>query len=332
MVEQPLLSIVITSYTNQRLRDILELLDSIKAQTYPNIETILVVERSNELFANVMAYVSEKTILNAEVIFNPGEPGASAARNLGIKHSKGDIVAFVDDDVLLLPEWGQEMVNAYLEDDSIIGVAGSVEPLWDDGSISWFPDELYWIIGCTAWSGWSNGQQVRNGAGANMSFTKEGILEAGGFDTSIGPKRGGQNGRKQGLAEDAELSLRIANKTGKPIVYSPKARVQHKIYKRYQTSMRYIAERSYQVGCSRVMLKKLYGQEDKGLLSPEHNLMKRIVTRLFPDILESFLRSPVVAWRKLSVTIVALSFVALGYYISPVFNPSHLRAPSWKHY
>jgi glycosyltransferase involved in cell wall biosynthesis len=319
---------VISSYTNQRLRDVIELLDSIKAQTYPNIETILVIERSNELFANVMAYASKKTIHNVEVIFNHGERGASAARNLGIKQAKGDIVAFVDDDVLLFPEWAQEMVNAYLKDDSIIGVAGSIEPLWDDSSINWFPAELYWIIGCTAWSGWGNGQHVRNGAGANMSFMREGLKQAGGFNTSFGPKRDKQNGRKQGLAEDAELSLRITKKTGKPVVYHQKARAQHKIYNRSQMSLRYIAERSYQVGCSRVMLKELYGQEDKSLLGPEHNLLKRILTRLFPDILENFLSCPAIAWRKFSVTIVALLFVALGYYLYPVFNPSHLSAPS----
>jgi glycosyltransferase involved in cell wall biosynthesis len=257
-------------------------------------------------------------MFNVEVLFNHSDPGASAARNLGIKKAKGDIIAFVDDDVVLLPEWGQEMANAYLEDDSVIGVAGSVEPLWEDGSISWFPQELYWIMSCTAWSGWSNGQQVRNGAGANMSFRKEGVEEAGGFDTSLGPKRGKQS-REKGLAEDAELSLRITRKSGKRIIYNSRARVQHRVSTE-RVSLRYIAERSYQVGRSRRMLKKLYPQEDKSLLGPEHNLLKRILTRLFPGILGSFFFSPVIAWRKLWVTTVALTFVAFGYCL-PVSSP-----------
>ena len=44
MAETPLISIVITSYTMDRLDDILELLGSIRAQTYPNIEAIFVAK------------------------------------------------------------------------------------------------------------------------------------------------------------------------------------------------------------------------------------------------------------------------------------------------
>ena len=49
MAKQLLISII-TSYDMDRLRDIFELVDSIKAQTYPNTETIFVTERSKELF------------------------------------------------------------------------------------------------------------------------------------------------------------------------------------------------------------------------------------------------------------------------------------------
>jgi len=142
VTEQPLLSVVITSYTLDRLKDITALLDSVKAQTYNCLETILVIERSAELLERVRQYGEERAVPNMKVIFNYGEPGASASRNLGIKEAKGDIIAFVDDDVLLSPEWAEEMGKAYLEDDSIIGVAGSAEPLWEDESMSWFPEEL----------------------------------------------------------------------------------------------------------------------------------------------------------------------------------------------
>ncbi len=49
MDNNPLLSIVITSYTIRRLDDIHKLLDSIAAQSYAAIETIFVVEHSREL-------------------------------------------------------------------------------------------------------------------------------------------------------------------------------------------------------------------------------------------------------------------------------------------
>lgn len=156
-----LLSIVVTSYTLERLQDIFELLDSIRAQTYPNIETIFVAERSRELYERVKTYAEEKAVPNMMAVFNNGEPGQSPARNLGIKHANGDIIAFVDDDVVLFPDWAEEMVKTY-EDDSIIGVTGPAFPLWEDESLQWLPEEFYWILGCSNFSGVSERREINN--------------------------------------------------------------------------------------------------------------------------------------------------------------------------
>ena len=172
MDNQPLLSIVVTSYTMGRFKDICGLLDSIKVQTYPNIEIILVAERSQELVEKIGMYVTEKSILNLKVLFNEREQGLSPARNLGIKYASGDIVSFVDDDVVLFPNWAEEMVKTY-KDDSIIGVTGSALPLWEDKPLLWFPKEFYWIISCTAWCDWNEITSVRSVWGENMSFREE---------------------------------------------------------------------------------------------------------------------------------------------------------------
>ncbi len=307
MAEQPLLSIIITSYTMDRLEDILGLLDSVKAQTYSNFETIFVAERSVELLNRVRAYASEKDALNLKVIFNDGEMGLSAARNLALKEAKGDIIAFVDDDVVLFPDWAEEMVKAY-EDDSIIGVTGPAFPLWEDESMSWFPEEFYWIISCTAWCDWNEMREVRNAWGMNMSFLREAFDKCGPFLNEFGFHKGP-------MAEDNEFSLRVRSQTEKSIVYSPRVRLWHRVHK-YRLSRKFIKERAYWIGHSRRMMKKLYPESDKGsdLLSQEHQLLKRIFTRLFPSILSGLFKNPVIAWRKLRVTATALTFVTLGYY------------------
>ena len=84
MTDSPLLSIIITAYTTERLADIYELLKSIKSQTYANTETIFVVERSKQLLERISSYATENNIPNLKVLFNDGEPGLSAARNVGI--------------------------------------------------------------------------------------------------------------------------------------------------------------------------------------------------------------------------------------------------------
>ena len=309
MADEPLISIVITSYTLDRLDDIFELLDSIKAQTYANIETIFVSERSRELYDQIEVYTQQKGIPNPKIIFNDGEPGLSAARNLGIKEAKGNIIAFVDDDVLLFPNWVEEMVKTQ-KDDSTIGVTGPAYPLWDDESAaSWFPEEFCWIMSCTAWSDWSQIREVRNVWGQGMAFKREAFEKCGLFLNEFGFHKGP-------MAEDNEFSLRARNQTGKRIMYSPTVKLWHRVHK-YRLSWKFIKERAYWIGYSRHMLKKLYPQAEGNktdLLSQEHQLLKRIFTRLFPNILKTFFTHPLTAWRKSQVSITVLFFVALGYY------------------
>ena len=308
MTDSPILSIIITAYTTERLNDIYELLKSIKNQTYINTETLFVVERSTELLEKINSYAVEYNIPNLKVLFNDGEPGLSAARNVGIKEANGDIIAFVDDDVILYPDWAEKMVKAYY-DDSIIGATGPAFPLWEEDSMAWFPQEFYWIISCTAWDTEDHVKEVRNAWGMNMSFKREAFEKAGVFSNEFGFHKGP-------MAEDNEFSMRIKERTGKKIFYFPNIKLWHRVHK-YRLSQKFIKERSYWIGYSRRMMKqrKIKNKKDgTNVLSQEHRLLNRILTRLFPDIINKLFTNPIIAWRVTRVTVTALTFVALGYY------------------
>jgi GT2 family glycosyltransferase len=265
-----------------------------------------------ELLDKVRAYASEKTALNLKVVFNDGEVGLSAARNLGIKEAKGDIIAFVDDDALLFPDWAEEMVKAY-KDDSIIGVTGSAFPLWEDESMSWLPEEFYWIISCTAWCDLNEVREVRNAWGMNMSFRREAFDQCGLFLNECGFHKGP-------MAEDNEFSLRVKAATGRSIIYSPKVKLWHMVHQ-YRLSRQFISQRAYWIGRSRHMLKKLCPNvEPANVLGQEHQLLKRILSKLLPSILKGFFTNPLTAWHRLSATVTILFFVTIGYY-------SHLLKP-----
>ena len=90
--------------------------------------------------------------------------------------ANGDIITFTDDDALPFPEWLEEIVKTFTGGDSIIGVTGLALPLWQEESMNWFPEEFYWMIGCTAFSKLTEVEEVRNAWGANMSFTKEAFI------------------------------------------------------------------------------------------------------------------------------------------------------------
>lgn len=361
--ENPLLSVVITSYTMQRFKDICDLFDSIKAQTYQSIEVVFVAEHSRGLYERVKEFISREPavagtkpplaeprsevlnprsakevasqqlsissltsqpqnsrlstqdsepytigcgLLTYKLLFNEGEPGLSAARNLGIKHAQGDIIAFVDDDVVLFPNWAEEVVKSF-DDDSIIGSTGPALPLWEDEkSMSWFPKEFYWIISCTAWFDCNEKREMRNAWGMNMAFKREAFELCGLFRNEFGFHKGL-------FAEDNEFSLRVKAKTGQKIVFCPEMKLWHRVHK-YRISYSFIKERAYWIGRSRRNLNRLNGRgDDKDLLDMEHQLLRRIFTRFFPEILKDLFKNPLIAWQKLSTASIALLFVTVGF-------------------
>jgi cellulose synthase/poly-beta-1,6-N-acetylglucosamine synthase-like glycosyltransferase len=320
---RPLLSVIITSYTADRLNDVCALLDSMKVQSHPNLETIFVAEGSRQLHDQARRYGEKTSIRNFVVLLNDGEPGASAARNLGVQHAEGDIIAFLDDDVVAAPDWAEELVRTYLEDDSVVGVAGSAEPLWEDSRMDWFPVELYWIFGCTGWMGWEATTETGHAPTMNASYRREALEMAGLFSTVLGLQRGKWSEaltkwREVG-GEDGELSMRVRRVTGKRIVFNPKVRVSHKVPKS-KLALGAIAQRSWAVGRERQMFRKLFSSEERKVIYGEFSLLRRILTRLLPDIFTGFSKDPVIAWRRLQVMGVSLCFAGLGFCTFPFFH------------
>lgn len=306
----PQISIITASYTMDRFPDITELLDSIQEQSYRNIETIVVAERSPELAENIRNYAQKKDYPNVLVLYNQGEWGLSSARNLGIGQASGEIIAFIDDDAILIPNWAAEAAKAYAEDSSIVGLTGPILPLWEDESMSWFPREFYWIFSCTYWD-WTEPTEVRNGYGTNISFRREAFDLCGLFKTSLGAKGGGESGKHEPVGEEAEFSLRVKDHTHQRIVYHPHIKVKHKVY-RYRLSNSFIRKRAYWEGYTKAMFTKVYHSYSE-VLSTEHELVRRIFSRLIPGSLKLLFSQPKVALCRLWVTILVLACAAAGY-------------------
>jgi glycosyltransferase involved in cell wall biosynthesis len=304
MSEYTLLSIVVTAYSAERLNSIYELLESIRDQTYPRIETIFVVERSHALFEKLKDYKAKNKITELKILFCLDENGLSA-KNRGIKEAEGEIIAFVHDDIVLYHDWADHMVVAYT-DDSIIGVTGAVLPLWENDSVSWFPEEFYWIIGCTTVD---RPGEVKNAQDINMSFRREAFAQVGLFhresSLQIGP-----------TADEDEFSLRARTETGRRIVYRPGARVLRRIHKSV-LSTRFIKDRAYRNGYSRQAAKKTVGgymTNKSDVVDQEYLNVSHIFMHLLPSIMAGFFDGPGESWRKLRVTILILFYFALGYY------------------
>lgn len=94
MDQSKLISVIVPVYkVEQFLR---KCIDSILAQTYQNIEIILVDDGSPDRCGEICDEY-EKLDLRIHVIHQDNK-GVSAARNIGIDHAKGEFISFIDSD------------------------------------------------------------------------------------------------------------------------------------------------------------------------------------------------------------------------------------------
>jgi GT2 family glycosyltransferase len=302
----PSLSIVVASYTLKRLPDLLVLLESIRGQRHSDLEVVFVSDGNRELASEIETRAPSLG-LSLRVVFNAGPRGLSGARNVGLQAARAEIVAFLDDDVVLSPEWTGQVVAAF-EDPSVVGVTGPAFPLWDDESLNWVPEEFYWLLSCTGWTGWEYPREVRNAWGMDMAFRRRDLVSAGGFSSHLGLKGAGGP-----VAEDVEFALRVRASTGGKILYLPKAQVWHRVH-RYRLSLRYILQRSYEVGRSRWFVKRLSdGLGLNGSLADERTLLSRMFNRTFPLVLRGLFRRPRIAVRQGLLAASSLAAVTAGF-------------------
>ena len=93
---RPLVSVLITAYNAEAW--IADTLASVQAQTYPNLEVIVMDDGSTDGTLNVAQSFAGLTVLHQP------NAGACAARNRAFEASTGDFIQFLDADDLLAPD------------------------------------------------------------------------------------------------------------------------------------------------------------------------------------------------------------------------------------
>lgn len=105
-MKSPNVSVIIPSYNAGRY--VKEAVDSALAQTYKNIEIIVVDDGSTDNTKEILEpYIAARKI---KYIYQANK-GLAGARNIGIKNSKGEYVAFLDADDIFLPEKIEKQVS-----------------------------------------------------------------------------------------------------------------------------------------------------------------------------------------------------------------------------
>jgi GT2 family glycosyltransferase len=205
---------------------------------------------------------------DVNVIFNPENLGIAHDRNIALRNAKTPIVAFTDDDAFPHKDW-LRIINESFETYNYAGaVTGPILAHWSPdiaSSESWFPRELYWVIGCSHLE-YQSVTEIRNGYASNLALDREIALTFGGFNEAFG-----YNQKYPMAGEEPELSMKL-KKIGKLTLWNPGSIVYHRVTAS-RLKLNNILMRSYIEGRSKAYLEKVFGA---GTLETEEEHVKAV--------------------------------------------------------
>lgn len=123
------ISIVIP--TKNRPRDLAVAFRSVLAQTRLPLEIIIVDQSEDQASEAAVASEMEAagprdTYPNLRYIRDPAIAGANAARNVGMKAAQSDIIAIIEDDIVLEPLALERLLEAYEGNPDLLGISGAI--------------------------------------------------------------------------------------------------------------------------------------------------------------------------------------------------------------
>ena len=158
-------------------------------------------------------------------VFEP-HPGKSYALNTGLQEARGEIVAFIDDDVKVEPTWLHNL-TAVLHNGDWAGAGGRTLPERP------FPPPRWLDLGAphalAPLAVFDRGLDARELTetpfGNNMAYRREMFRKYGGFRIDLGPRAGSRVPQK---CEDVEFGQRLLT-AGERLRYEPSAIVYHAV-------------------------------------------------------------------------------------------------------
>ena len=95
-------------------------LESLKSQTYKNIEVVVVNDCTDPNWIDIVFQITNEyqSAMRLTVINNNGKHGSAAARDVGISKSRGAYITFLDDDDYYLPKKIESQLSVMVDSDA----------------------------------------------------------------------------------------------------------------------------------------------------------------------------------------------------------------------
>ncbi len=235
-------SVVVVTFN--RHKDCEETLISLANQTVLPDEIIVIDNGSTIPYKLKNKALKDK--VNIKIVHLKKSLELGAARSIGVLLSSGDIVIFLDDDAIVVPEWLKSFKEAFKNGCDI--ATGPCRPYYLGKPPSWWNEKIHGgFVGVGNYYHVSSGNPLLYVKGGNMAVRKKVFENVGLFKPHLGRVRG-----KLLSGEESDFVVRAMRKSFS-ICYVPGAVMYHKIYP-YKLSFRYILKHSWNGGVSRRIL------------------------------------------------------------------------------
>ena len=272
--------------THNRCKYLRDTIISLREQAFSKDEYEIVVVDNNST-DGPLEIVEECNKKGKKGVIYVKEPkiGLHNARHIGARVAKGDILAYVDHDVICDPNWLFKLVKPYA-DPEVGCVGGKILPKWEINPPQWIRYFPSWYLSLL-----DNGERMKEVQwiyGCNFSIKKSLLFELGGFNPDAFSDK-----KLWWCRGDGEMGLlRKVHDIGKKVIYNPKAIVWHVIPKDRLT-IDYFKERAFKSGIEASFSK--YRYYDSGKL----------------DLLKVMMRSVVFGVYYLAYSVMVKSFILL---------------------
>ncbi len=222
------ISVILCTYN--RCLYLRKALESIAASVLPDLvewEVLVVDNNSGDKTREMANEFAVRYPWCFRYIFEPRQ-GKSHALNTGIRESKGDVLAFVDDDVTVGPTWLRNLTLP-LHDKTWAGVGGRTLMANPFSPPPWLTLGAPYYLGgilCAMFDLGDKSCELHDPPyGANMAFRRVMFEKYGSFRTDLGPSPDREIPRPN---EDTEFGRRLMA-AGERLFYEPSAIVYHPV-------------------------------------------------------------------------------------------------------
>jgi len=226
---KPKISVIIP--TKNRSSEVIDCLNSIATQKLLPNEVLVIDSSDTKILKNKL---NEKKINSIEITYINIRSSLAEARNIGAEHSLGDIIMFLDDDVVLDADYIKQIIDVFnmIPDKKIGGVTGKVKIRGKDKIFKYARFyNIYAILFFLRRYG--NGRFLPSGMqtyirpnfnkiieceylhGCNMTFLKKVFIEF----------KADNNFSGYSVGEDADISYRVSKKYKN--IFTPYAKLIH---------------------------------------------------------------------------------------------------------